>query len=190
MSKSTQEILFNNLILEWNTKLNLISRKRKDAHELIEDSKIFFNFIDFSKKPRILDLGTGGGFPGIPLRIHHPDVRLTLLDSIRKKIKAVTDIVQRLGLSDIEIICSRAEDLSHLPGYKNSFDYVIARAVATLDRLAKWSKDLLKPGGVLITIKGGDIEDEIIKTKNQKFVKRLEITQKDGKEIIEITFKT
>lgn len=165
---SDKEKLFNSLVLEWNKKINLVSRKRTDVYELIEDSKTFFDYIDFSKNPRILDLGTGGGFPGVVLKIHHPELRLTLLDSIGKKITAATDIIQRLELKDVEIICSRAEDLSRLPQFKNSYEYVVARAVANLVLLTKWSKDLLKPGGKLITIKGGeDLDNQIKRVKNR-----------------------
>src|SRR5438876_2220840 len=186
---SDKEKLFNSLILEWNKKINLVSRKRTDVYELIEDSKTFFDYLDFTKKPRVLDLGTGGGFPGIVLKIHHPEIRLTLLDSIRKKINAVTDIVQRLELQDVEIICSRAEDLSRLPNYRNSYDYVVARAVATLYLLTKWSKDLLKPGGKLLTIKGGEnLKNEIRMVNKQKFVKVLNIFEKNDNQILSVEF--
>ena len=186
---SDKEKLFNSLILEWNKKINLVSRKRTDVHELIEDSKTFFDYLDFTKKPRVLDLGTGGGFPGIVLKIHHPEIRLTLLDSIRKKINAVTDIVQRLELQDVEIICFRAEDLSRLPNYRNSYDYVVARAVATLYLLTKWSKDLLKPGGKLLTIKGGEnLKNEIRMVNKQKFVKVLNIFEKNDNQILSVEF--
>ena len=186
---SDKEKLFNSLVLEWNKKINLVSRKRTDVYELIEDSKTFFDYLDFTKKPRVLDLGTGGGFPGIILKIHHPEIRLTLLDSIRKKINAVTDIVQRLELQDVEIICSRAEDLSRLPNYRNSYDYVVARAVATLYLLTKWSKDLLKPGGKLLTIKGGEnLKNEIRTVNKQKFVKVLNIFEKNDNQILSVEF--
>jgi 16S rRNA (guanine527-N7)-methyltransferase len=187
---SEKETLFNNLVLEWNKKINLVSRKKTDVFDLIEESKLFFNFIDFSENPKILDLGTGGGFPGVVLKIHHPDARLTLVDSIRKKINALTDIINRLGLSGkCRIICARAEDLARLPEFKNSFDYVLARSVASLDRLSRWAKELLKPNGKLITIKGGIIETEIQKTLKFKFVQDLKTTNKNGKEIIEVIFR-
>jgi 16S rRNA (guanine527-N7)-methyltransferase len=182
---SEKEKLFNDLVLEWNKKINLVSRKRTDVYELIEDSKTFFDYIDFSGNPKVLDFGTGGGFPGIVLKIHHPEMRLTLLDSIGKKIKAVTDIVNRLELEDVEIICSRAEDLARLPDYKNSYDYIVARAVATFDLLTEWSKGLVKPSGKLLTIKGGpELEAEIRRVNNQKFVKKLSIFEKNHNKIL------
>jgi len=184
-----KEKLFNSLVLEWNKKINLVSRKRTDVYELIEDSKTFFDYIDFTKNPRVLDLGTGGGFPGIVLKIHHPELRLTLLDSIGKKIKTVEDIVHRLELEDVEVICSRAEDLARLSDYKNSYDYIVARAVATFDLLTKWSKGLLKPGGKLLTIKGGpELETEIRSVNMQKFVKKLSIFEKNQEKILEVEF--
>lgn len=188
-----KENLFNSLVLEWNKKINLVSRKRTDVYELIEDSKWFFDYIDFSKNPRIIDLGTGGGFPGVVLKIHHPELRLTLLDSIGKKIKALTDIVDRLELKDVEIICSRAEDLSRLLQSKNSYDYVVARAVANLVLLTKWSKDLLKPGGKLLTIKGGEKLDTEIKWVNKhpehSGVKKVDIFEKNHNKVIVVEFR-
>lgn len=184
-----KEKQFNDLVMEWNKKLNLVSRKRADAFELIEDSKLFFDSIDFNSKPAILDLGTGGGFPGLALKINHPEANITLLDSVKKKVNAVRDIVARLGFGEMKIICARAEELARDKEFRESFDYVVARSVAVLDRLAKWAKDLLKPGGKLITIKGGALDREIQRTLRLKFVKDLKTIGKDGKEIIEITYK-
>lgn len=189
MRYTHKEKLFNDLILKWNKKINLVSRKRTDVYGLIDDSKWFFDYIDFSKKPRILDLGTGGGFPGIVLKIYYPEIQLTMLDSIRKKIKAVTDIVQRLKLEDVEIICSRAEDLSRLPQYRNSYDYIVARAVANLVELGKWSRNLLKPEGKLLTIKGGErLENEINELNRKKFVKKVIIFEKNHRKVIAVEY--
>jgi len=185
---NVQEKLFNDLVMEWNKKVNLVSRKRPDVFDLIEDSKLFFDSIDFSREPAILDLGTGGGFPGIVLKIHYPEANITLLDSIKKKVKAVRDIARRLGFEEMAIMCARAEELARQKDFRNSFDYVVAHWVSALDRLAKWSRDLLKPGGKLITLKGGALEQEIQRTQRLKFVKNCKITGKNAKEIIEITF--
>ncbi|MGH2574803.1 MAG: 16S rRNA (guanine(527)-N(7))-methyltransferase RsmG [Ignavibacteria bacterium] len=186
-----KEKLFNGLVIEWNKKVNLVSRKKKDVYDLIEESKLFFDFIDFDNNPKILDLGTGGGFPGIVLRIHYPQIRLTLIDSIQKKVKAVSDILRKLGLNDVEIICLRAEDLVNRADYKNKFDYVVAKAVASLCELTRWSKGLVRKNGKLITAKGGFIDDEINKVRKHSRilgVKKLNIYEKNSKKIVEALF--
>jgi 16S rRNA (guanine527-N7)-methyltransferase len=179
---------FNDLVMEWNRNINLVSRKKSDIYDLINDSKLFFDYIDFRKGIKIMDLGTGGGIPGIAIKIHHPEIILTLVDSIGKKIKAVTDIVNRLGLENVEIICTRAEELAKRNIYKNNFDYIVARSVAVLDDLAKWSKDLIKPGGKLIAIKGGDISAEFEKTNNLKYVKSIEVIVIKERKIVIVVF--
>lgn len=180
---------FNNLLMEWNRNINLVSRKKTDIYDLIEDSRLFLDFIDFREGLNIMDLGTGGGIPGIVLNIHHPEIRLTLADSIQKKINAVTDIVNELGLENVDVICARAEDMAKHDKYRNRFDYIVARSVAALDDLAKWSKDLIKPGGRLITIKGEDIKEELQRTKRLKYLENTEVTAKDGRKIITVTFR-
>lgn len=179
-----KEKLFNNLVIEWNKKINLVSRKKTDVFDLINESKIFFDFIDFKKNPAILDLGTGGGFPGIVMKIYHPNIKLTLVDSIQKKIRAVSDILSRLCISDVEVICSRAEDLEKDSVLQHTFDYIVARSVAPLYDLTKWCKYLLKPSGKLITLKGGDLTEEVRRTNMQKFVKKIDIFEKLDKKII------
>jgi 16S rRNA (guanine527-N7)-methyltransferase len=162
---------YNDLLMEWNKKINLVSRKRADVFGLIEESKIFFPAIEFKKGIRIFDLGTGGGFPGIVIAIHYPEVKITMADSVQKKINAVSDIVRKLGLANAITVCGRAEDLSNLPDHKNKYDYVVARSVAVLQDLCRWSKELIKPGGKLITIKGGLFEGEIKAAGKMKYVK-------------------
>ena len=178
---------YNDLLLEWNMKINLVSRKKTDVFDLIEDSKLFFDAIDFKEGINILDLGTGGGLPGIVIAIHHPEVDLTLVDSIQKKANVVKDIVKKLGIKNAEVICIRAEDLAKLDEYKNRFNYVVARSVAVLQDLCKWSKDLLKPGGKLVTVKGGDIKGEIHKTKNLKYIKKVELITAGERQIVAVS---
>jgi len=180
---------YNDILLEWNKKINLVSRKKPDIYDLIEDSKLFFSTIDFREGIKILDLGTGGGIPGIIIKIHHPEINLTLIDSIQKKINAVTDIVKKLKLENVEIICIRAEELAENTKYVNTFDYVVARSVAPLQDLAKWSKDLLKPGSILITVKGGDIAGELHKTRKQSYIKKVDITEQGERRILVTTFR-
>ncbi|MEO8513082.1 MAG: 16S rRNA (guanine(527)-N(7))-methyltransferase RsmG [Ignavibacteria bacterium] len=175
-----REQQFNQLLIEWNSKINLVSRKKPNVFDLIEDSKIFMEGMDLTPGMNILDLGTGGGFPGIVLAIHHPDVNFVLVDSIQKKITVVSDIIKRMELTNARAICSRAEELAKADspflkgvegGFANSFNYVVSRSVAVLQDLCLWSKDLIKPGAKLIALKGGDISGEIRKTRKLSFVK-------------------
>jgi 16S rRNA (guanine527-N7)-methyltransferase len=178
------EIEFNNLVMEWNRKINLVSRKKSDVFDLINDSRVFLDYIDFSLNPKILDLGTGGGFPGIVIKIHHPEIIVILVDSIMKKITAVCDITSRLDIKRVTAICSRAEDLNKNNVFKHAYDYVVARSVAKLQDLMKWTNGLIKPGGKLITLKGNNADEEIKKTKELKWVKGIEIIPRDGKQVL------
>lgn len=184
-----KEKLFNDLVMEWNNKINLVSRKKSDVYDLIVESKIFFPYIERTKCGRLLDLGTGGGFPGIVIAIHFPDTEITLVDSIRKKINAVSDIIIRLGLKNTHAVCARAEDLAKQHDYRNYFDCVTARSVAPLDELAKWSRKLLQPRGKLISLKGGDIDEEACKTMALKFVSEVSIFEHGDRKMVMVAFK-
>src|SRR4030095_7054710 len=180
-----KEKKFKDLLIDWNKKINLVSRKKPDVFDLIEESKLFFEHIDFKPGVNILDLGTGGGFPGVVIALHHPEVYLTLVDSIQKKINVVSDIIKKLGLKNAENICSRAEDLP--AEYHDHFDYVVARSVAVLQDLVKWSKALIKRGGKLITVKGGNITGEIHKTRHLDFVKNIDIFEVNDRKVVVVT---
>jgi 16S rRNA (guanine527-N7)-methyltransferase len=179
---------FNDLVMEWNTKINLVSRQKSDIYDLIEDSRLFIEYIDFKEGLEILDLGTGGGLPGVVIKLHHPEINITLVDSIRKKADALKDIVFKLGLDGTDVVNARAEDIGKHPNFKSRFDYIVARSVSTLDNLVKWSGNLVKPFGRLITIKGVDISEEITKAKHYKYVKSIEVFEKDRRKVLMIQF--
>ena len=194
--------------MEWNKKINLVSRKKKNVFDLIDESRMFLEYIiphpclnaggtgrqanslqgrgdkEMQGPIRIMDLGTGGGFPGIVIRIHKPEIKMVLVESIMKKVTAVCDIISRLGLKNITAMCMRAEDMAKNNVFKHTFDYITARSVAELNELVMWSRGLLKPGGKLITLKGGDICDELSKTKRMKCVKDIEVYEKGGRKVI------
>lgn len=157
------------LYATWNERVNLVSRK--DIEHLYErhilHSLSIARFIKFKPDVNVMDLGTGGGFPGIPLAICFPEVQFTLIDSIAKKMRVVEDLVQVLGLKNVNTIVGRAENI------KGSFDYVVSRAVAPLSEIYAWTgKSIAKkqqhamPNGI-ICLKGGDLRDELMPFKNR-----------------------
>ena len=147
----------------WNDKINVISRKDIEQIYLrhILHSLAIASFAVFPKGSRVLDLGTGGGFPGIPLAIMYPDVFFTLVDSIGKKIKVVNEISNKLECKNIRAINSRAESLN------TKFDYIVSRAVTNMPTFLKWIKPLIKHGKQIspqrgiIALKGGDLKEEL-----------------------------
>jgi len=158
------------LYSEWNEKINVISRK--DIEQLYErhvvHSLAIYKFLPFQPGSKILDIGTGGGFPGIPLAIMMPDVQFHLTDSIGKKIKVVQEVADALGLKNVKAEHIRSEQV------KSKYDFVVSRAVAELKMLLAWSNGkVLKdnknalPNG-LICLKGGDLKDELKEVKREK----------------------
>jgi 16S rRNA (guanine527-N7)-methyltransferase len=151
------------LYRDWNDKINVISRKDMDNLEerhLLHSLSIS-KFFTFRPGTRLLDLGTGGGLPGLPLAILWPEINFTLVDGTGKKIKVVQEMIEVLGLTNAIAVHSRAEDL------KMKFDFVLARGVTTLDKLLFWTRKLvdrksqnLFPNG-LIAYKGGDPQQEL-----------------------------
>jgi 16S rRNA (guanine527-N7)-methyltransferase len=152
------------LYKDWNEKINVISRKDIDnlyLHHVLHSLAIV-KVMQFKDGANILDLGTGGGFPGIPLAIMYPSVNFTLVDSTAKKIRVVEEVVTALGLKNVTAIQTRVEDIKNV-----QFDFVVTRAVTSLDQLLRWSFKLIKkqhqhalPNGIL-ALKGGNIREEI-----------------------------
>jgi len=167
-------------LLEWNQKVNLISRKDEEnvwtGHVLHSLSPLFH--VDLPDRLIALDLGTGGGLPGIPLAILREGWSVMLMDSIQKKCTAVADILERIGLSErVRGVCGRAEDVGVLGNLAGTFDVVLARGVAPLSDIVRWSRPYLRKGQkgrisesgrryridppAVLAYKGGDLEDEI-----------------------------
>lgn len=156
-------LLYTELLVEWNQKFNLTAIKEKQEilikHFL--DSLTCFKILPRSGDYRLIDLGTGAGFPGIPLKIVNPDIRLTLSDSVGKKVDFCQAIVEELGLSGVQAIHSRAEDLGQEKEYREKFDWTVARAVADLPVLAEYLLPLTRVGGNALVMKGAEIQDEL-----------------------------
>ena len=201
------------LLLGWNKSLNLISRKDEsniwERHILHCVAALFK--LELMPTARMLDLGAGGGLPGIPIKMLVGSLRLTCLDSIRKKTVALADIVARLSLSDVRVVCGRAEELGKTPQYRSSYDYVVCRAVGPLKHLVKWSGAFLRksdesttlepkqrpghrfrvPTGSLIAWKGGELEDEFQVVRKLKTVRSITLVPLvfEGSETMEATDK-
>lgn len=158
---------YNEELKYWNERINLISRK--DIDNLLENhilhSISILKFVELPKKARCLDVGTGGGLPGIPLKIARSDLQMVLVDSMGKKVKITQMLAKHTGLNGIEVIQSRVEDLKTDNKYKSKFDFVLSRAVGKISRVVAWVKPLLKPNGKIVFLKGGDLTDEINETK-------------------------
>lgn len=149
---------YASLLEQWNRKINLISRK-EDAPVVIKHvfhSLLIGIFHPFSAGEKILDLGTGGGLPGIPLAIAWPEARFLLVDATGKKISACQAMLKDLGITNAVAMHSRVEELKGL-----TFDTVLSRQVAQLEQLCGYAGRFLKPGGILICLKGGNLEQEI-----------------------------
>jgi 16S rRNA (guanine527-N7)-methyltransferase len=167
--QTRQFSMLDPLYREWNEKINLISRK--DIDQLYErhilHSLAIAKVIQFAPGTLILDVGTGGGFPGIPLAIMFPAAHFTLNDSIAKKIKAVTEISASLGLQNISTLNSRAEE------GKEKYDFIVSRAVTSFPQFYSWVKGKTLqhnkntiPNGILY-LKGGELEEELMNFKNR-----------------------
>ena len=156
---------YTSLLREWNAKINLVSRKDTDRLEVkhLAHCLTITKFLRLMPKARLLDVGTGGGLPGIPLAICYPEARFTLMDSIGKKVMVVEDMVKQLGLQNAEVIRGRVEELPK----KKSYDFVIGRAVTALPTFFGWVQNKIakgakhSPANGILYLKGGDYTEEL-----------------------------
>ncbi len=165
------EMLYD-LYKDWNEKINLISRKDIDSlyEKHILHSLAIAKFMQFKKGTRILDVGTGGGFPGIPLAIMFPDCGFTLCDSIAKKINVAENISETIGLRNTDFVIGRVEQL------KEKFHFVVSRAVAPSEQIYRWTQSYIEDdefntrSNGWFFLKGGDLKEELkaIKQLNRK----------------------
>lgn len=150
------------LLEEGNKRLNLTRIAPEDVvtHHLI-DSLALAAVMTPKPGARLLDVGTGAGFPGIPLALAYPDLRVTLLDGTRKRLAFLDEVIAEIGLKNVVTLHGRAEELAANSAHRGAYDIVTARAVAKLERLAGWMLPLVRPGGVAVAYKSQDIDAEV-----------------------------
>ncbi len=183
--QNRQMFRYVELLEKWNRRTNLFSRHDTDVivSKHVAESLDFCHSGLVPKRGRLLDLGSGGGFPGIPIKIYCPGLYVLLMDSIRKKYLFLSEAIQELGLDGIEPVCTRIEDFSRRPD-NVVFDVVTARAVTKLVTLWKWAEPVLSQNGVLVTQKGGDLLPELEEMKKIIQVSVLTVARQNDKKFV------
>lgn len=152
--------IYMNLLLEWNEKINLtaITDKEEIILKHFIDSLTISKYIE--KNSKLIDVGTGAGFPGIPIKIYRDDVEITLLDSLNKRVNFLNTVIKELNLEKIVAVHGRAEEIGKNKNYREKFDVSTSRAVANLSTLSEYLIPFVKEGGIIISMKGDSIDEE------------------------------
>lgn len=160
------------MLIEKNKVMNLtaITEWEEVIDKHFIDSISLVKAADLSGEKRILDLGCGAGFPGIPLKIAFPNLKITLLDSLNKRINFLKDVIAELGLEEVEALHGRAEDYARKPEYRERFDYCVSRAVANLTSLSEYCIPYVKEDGYFISYKSGKVKEEVKEVKKALFL--------------------
>lgn len=155
------------LLVEWNKVMNLTGITDYDEVNAkhFTDSLSVVKAVDMNNIHSLIDVGTGAGFPGIPIKIAFPHIKVTLLDSLNKRVKFLNTVIDELGLEDIKAIHGRAEDIAKLTEFRAKYDICVSRAVANLATLSEYCIPYVKSDGYFIPYKSGDIESELKESK-------------------------
>lgn len=158
---------YNDLLIEWNEKINLTALTAPDdvALKHFADSLLLLHYIKIDEGARVIDVGTGAGFPGLVLKIARPDLRLTLLDSLQKRLVFLEEVCREIGLDDVELIHSRAEDGARTE-LRDSFDIAVSRAVAAMNTLCEYDMPYVRVGGRFVAMKGRGAAEELKAAQN------------------------
>ena len=159
--------VYHDQLIEWNEKMNLtaLTEPHDVALKHFADSLMLFRYCDIENGASVIDVGTGAGFPGMVLKIARPDIRLTLLDSLNKRLIFLEAVCDALGLDDVELIHSRAEDGSRTE-LRDRYDIAVSRAVASLNTLCEYDMPYVKVGGRFIAMKGKGSDEELQAAQN------------------------
>ena len=180
--KQVQQFLkYYEVLIEWNKVMNLtgITEFNEVITKHFLDSLAIVKGCDFGKIETVIDIGTGAGFPGIPLKIAFPNLKIVLLDSLKKRINFLTEVVREIAVENVETIHGRAEDFANKIEYRESFDLVVSRAVANLSTLSEYCLPFVKVGGEFISYKSGEIVKEVSQAKKAVNVLGGEITSSE-----------
>lgn len=158
--------IYYKMLVEWNEKINLtaITQPQEVAVKHFADCLELLNYVKIPEGASVIDVGTGAGFPGVVLKIARPDIKLTLLDSLNKRLVFLGELIDCLEI-EAEIVHSRGEDGAHQPQYREQYDFAVSRAVARLNVLAEYTLGYVKKGGFLAALKGPAADDEINASK-------------------------
>lgn len=150
-------------VLYWNEKVNLtaITNRKEFVIKHFIDSLICIDYPEFEDAHRIIDVGTGAGFPGIPLALAAPQKELVLMDSLNKRLKIIEELCQEAGIANVTTVHARAEELARNTNYRERYDLCVSRAVANMAVLAEYCLPFIKPGGYLFAYKGSEAEAEV-----------------------------
>lgn len=178
----SQFMQYYELLMEWNAFMNLtaITEWNEVCTKHFIDSVSLCKAIDCTKDLSVIDIGTGAGFPGIPLKIMFPDLKITLLDSLGKRVKFLDEVIHQLGLEQIDAIHGRAEDFAKPELLRETFDVCVSRAVANLSTLSEYCIPYVKVGGFFVSYKSEKIAEEIDVAKNALSLLGAAITQQVG----------
>ena len=167
-----QFLTYYEMLIEKNKVMNLTAITDFDEvlEKHFEDSLSLIKAVDLEKSQAVIDLGTGAGFPGIPLKIAFPNLQITLADSLNKRILFLDDVIRELGLTGIDTVHGRAEDLAKNSNYREKFDLCVSRAVANLSTLSEYCLPFVKIGGKFISYKAGECDEEVAASKSSVFL--------------------